>query len=298
MSDSVRLSKSQPKRVLKQEESSLKDCYISSSSSISLNLGDCNLFLITPNNEGEWMRGTAKELSLQARKVFSVCSEKEKNYSTIGIQWQEVSGSGSRIAEKAWESANNRTRETESTKVIPNNQEFIRATTAAALEDNDSHIREKMIQSSSLFIFFSLPYAKVDLYGSEHIMIVNLLSDLIDCVSFDGETKISSNSENHDSERQSCTSEGLCSKVSQISFLLECKVVDIAMYLKELLDIKVSMKKELPSLWAHCTLIVQEFSTLLVSNLEGVFGASYFWLNHVEGLLQGSLRDGMEKNLK
>lgn len=44
MSDSVRLSKSQPKRVLKQEESSLKDCYISSSSSISLNLGDCNLF--------------------------------------------------------------------------------------------------------------------------------------------------------------------------------------------------------------------------------------------------------------
>ncbi|XP_057821623.2 autophagy-related protein 2 isoform X2 [Cryptomeria japonica] len=298
-SDCVHLSKCQPKTVLKQQESSLKDCYISPSSSISLNVGECNLFLISPNkkNEGEWMNGAAKELSLQARKVFSVCSEKEKNYSTVGIQWQEAPGSGSRIAEKVWESANKHwTREIENAKVIPNNQEFIRATTAGALEDNDSHIREKMIQSSTLFIFFSLPHAKVDLYGSEHIVIVNLLSDLIDCVGFDGHTRISSNSENHDSESQSYTGEGLCSKVSQISFLLECKVVDIAVHLKELLDIRASMKKELPGLWADFSLRVQEFDTLSVSNLGGVSGASYFWLSHDEGLLQGSLSDRMEKS--
>ncbi|KAH9314281.1 hypothetical protein KI387_022908, partial [Taxus chinensis] len=291
--------KSQSKRLLKQGEKSLKDCYFSSSSSINLNIGECNLFLVSPNkkNDAKWMCGNAKELSLCARKVFSIGNEKENKYSTIGIQWHEVPGTGPRIAERAWESASKHwTREAENTTVFRNNPEFIRATTAGALED-DSHIRENMIQSSSLFIFFSLQHAKLDLYGSEHILIVTLVNDLIDCIISEEYTRSGSHSEqNHDRECHSSRSQGSPSKVSQISFLLECKVVDIAIHLEDLVDVRASIKKELPGFWTDFSLRVKKFAILSVSNLGGNSYASYFWLTHDEGLLQGTLGDRMKKS--
>ena len=85
------------------------------------------------------------------------------------------------------------------------------------------------------------------------------------------------------------------SKVSQSMFRFECKAIGIAIHLTELMNIRDSIEKELPGSWDSFLLTVSNFEVLSVSNLGGVSGASYIWLNHDEGLLYGSLSDKMEQ---
>ena len=61
------------------------------------------------------------------------------------------------------------------------------------------------------------------------------------------------------------------------------------------MNIRDSIEKELPGSWDSFLLTVSNFEVLSVSNLGGVSGASYIWLNHDAGLLYGSLSDKMEQ---
>lgn len=300
LSESASAQKYQQEELLK-EDKILKDCRFSSSSIVNLKMGEGALFLVFPSKttNARRIRGDLDELHFSARKVFTILKEKEKDYSVLGIQWLDNSGIGPRNAERAWGEANEHwTRGTGSKRMSENNSEFLGANTAGASEFTDAYDRKEMIQSSAILIHFSLPHAQLNLYGPDHILVANLLSLLTDCIFFEGDKETCLNSEGKPVKKNlSFASNGSTShsKVSQSSFLFECKAVEIAIHLTESVNIRASMEKELPGSWASFRLTVRNFEVLSVSNLGGVSGASYLWLNHDEGLLYGSLSDKMEQ---
>lgn len=298
LSESASVQKCQQEGMLK-EAKSLKDFHFPSSSIVNLKMGGAALFLVSPSKEtnAKSIPGDSDELHFSARKVFSILNGKEKDYSIIGIQWLDIPGKGPRNAERAWEEANEHwTRGTGSKRMSGNNSEFLGANTAGAFQFTYAYDQREMIQSSAILIHFSLPHAQLDLYGSEHVLVANLLSLFADCIFSKGDKEACLNSEGKPvKESLSFASNGSHSKVSQSSFLFDCKVVDIAVHLTESVNIRASMEKELPGSWASFRLTVGNLEVLSVSNLGGVSGASYLWLNHDEGLLYGSLRDKMEQ---
>ena len=153
-------------------------------------------------------------------------------------------------------------------------------------------IQEKIIQNSNLFIQFCLPHAQLDIYGIETIQVANLLSLLTNCICFKGCKETCLKLQGKPKKQSSH------SKVSQSLILIESKVVDIAIHLAETVNTKVfrkvSMERELPGSWASFRLSVRNVEVLSVSNLGDVSRKSYFYLNHEEALMYGSLIDKME----
>jgi len=150
--------------------------------------------------------------------------------------------------ERAWEEANEHwTRGAGSKRVSGNNSEFLGANTTGTLEFTDAYDRHEMIRSSAISIHFSLPHAQLDLYGSEHILVANLLSLLTDCIFFKGDKEICLNAEGKPvKESLPFASNGSHSKVSQSSFLFECKAVDIAVHLSRISKVsRISWSKTL-----------------------------------------------------
>lgn len=298
LSESASAQKCQQEGLLR-EVKSLKDSHFPSSSIVNLKMGGGALFLVSPSKgtNDKSIHGHLDELHFSTRKVFSILKGKERDHSIIGIQWLNIPGKGPRNVERAWEEANEHwTRGAGSKRVSGNNSEFLGANTTGTLEFTDAYDRHEMIRSSAILIHFSLPHAQLDLYGSEHILVANLLSLLTDCIFFKGDKEICLNAEGKPvKESLPFASNGSHSKVSQSSFLFECKAVDIAVHLRESGNTRASMEKELPGSWASFRLTVGNLEVLSVSNLGGVSGASYLWLNHDEGLLYGSLSDKMEQ---
>eukprot|EP01018_Ginkgo_biloba_P036606 Gb_39311 [translate_table: standard] len=295
LSRSANLQNVQPERLLRHDRRSLKECHFPSSSFINLNMGESAIFLVSPQKENNAERISSKlhQPLLFARKVFSIMKEREWDQAIIAIQWQVAPGTGPCIAAKAWEGATAcRARGNGSKRACGNDSEFAAATAAGALEDSDSHIREEMVLSSALFFHCSLPHARLDLYGSDHVLIVNLLTLLTESIFCEGSIRSCASAAGKCiREDLYCASKDSDLKVSQSSIFVDCNVVDIAIHMEELADVKACLEKELPGSWGSFRLTVQKFEVLSVSNLGGISGASYLWLTHDEGELWGSLHD-------
>ncbi|XP_077225008.1 autophagy 2 [Tasmannia lanceolata] len=247
------------------------------SSSINLNFGDLNVYLITSTCSHDAGKNSChiNKQTFSAEKIMSVVRATNNHYSGIRMFWQAGPVTGPWIASKARRLACSHV--SSRSKVTGNGYEFASVTTVEDLETN-CRARQEMILSSALVLQIYLAPVRINLGASQYRLLHRLLNQVMDGMSSTLNDSVKS--------EQAYSSNG---NSFQASVLVECDVVDLSLHLENEIDIKCSMQKELSGSWDSLRLTIEKFELLTVSNIGGITGANFVWVSHDEGELWGSL---------
>ncbi|ERM97144.1 autophagy-related protein 2 isoform X1 [Amborella trichopoda] len=249
------------------------------SSSLHLDMDKLDAYLISfPRNN---LKNSDRPI-LVSGKVFSATTDDQ---SCISLLWREGPGTGPWIAKRVWEKANLselRRRKKMNAKAY----EFTSVKTAGDVEGVDCQVRQEMILSSSSFLHMCLSHFQINLSGSEYKLLGHLLKLVTDV--FSSERNLPDVAEPYgiSTERHPSPANA---KVFQSSVIIESAVVDVSVRLEEFIDIKDTLRRELPGSWNNLKLRVEQFELLSVSNLGGTPDDNFLWMSHNEGELWGSI---------
>lgn len=256
------------------DASSEKRYSSTSTRSLQLNVGNVDVFLVSPvsKDNAEIRSGHMQRLKLASQKVMSVTNRKG-SLSVINMLWQEGYVTGPWIAKKAKCLATFEESRSIS-KFVGKDHEFASVSTAKDLKDLSSQTRQEIILSSAFFLHVCLPAVTIKLDNSQYNEFCCLLDQMMNDIS-----GVACDSVNVKEE----------SSLSQTSILVSCDSVEILISLDVKETVKGSMQSELPGSWHRLRLKVQKLEVLSVSNIGGIPGATFFWLAHSEGKLWGSI---------
>ncbi|KAF2294790.1 hypothetical protein GH714_018105 [Hevea brasiliensis] len=259
---------------LLSDTSSWKSYTPKASSSLHMNVGNLNIYLVNPTSQsdaGSNSSGVPRQ-TFCAQKILSI-SNRGGCPSTVSMIWQEGSVTGPCIAERAKSLATSEESRSRK-KTAAKGYEFVSVTSVKDLEDTNSQTRKEIILSSAFFLHIHLFSVSIDLGSSQYDNLHNLLDQMINRLS-----------------GASCdpVNAGEFLSVSQASILVECASVEILIRPDMKEDVKNLLQSELPGSWHCLKLKVQKLDMLSVSNIGGIGGANFFWLAHGEGKLWGSI---------
>ncbi|XP_058075569.1 autophagy-related protein 2-like, partial [Magnolia sinica] len=254
------------------------------SSSINLNFGDLNVYLITSDSKSAGNNySTIDRRTFSAEKILSAIQETD-DYSIIRMSWQGGPVTGPWIKRKAWHLATSQDSRSRN-KVMGKGYDFASVTTAEDLWETNSCMRQEMILSSAFVLHICLSLVWIHLGSSEYKLLDRLLHQVLDGFAHVAHDTEASLDDSVEIERAS-PGDG---NSSQVSVLVECDAVDLFISLEKGADIKCLIQKELPGTWDVLRLTVAKFGLFSVSSIGGVSGANYVWVSHVEGELRGCL---------
>ncbi|XP_062022613.1 autophagy-related protein 2 isoform X2 [Rosa rugosa] len=242
--------------------------------SLQLNVGDLDVFLVSPRSKdnAEIRSGKMQRLTLTAQKVMSV-SNRKGSLSVISMLWQEGYVTGPWIAKKAKCLATFEESKSIS-KFVGKDHEFASVSTVKDLKDLSSQTRQEIILSSAFFLHVCLPAVTIKLDNPQYKELCHLLDEVMNDISGVDLDSINDKAE---------------SSMPQTSILVDCDSVEILINLDVKETVPGSMQSELPGTWNRLRLKVQKLEMLSVSNIGGIPGATFFWLAHGEGKLWGSI---------
>ncbi|OVA15794.1 Autophagy-related [Macleaya cordata] len=254
-----------------------------SSSSIHLNIGNLNIYLISTSHKDAIRCNSSVpfDRTYSAQEILTVASRRNC-LSGISMIWQDGPVTGPWIANRARCLATSQDFRRSGNKERGKGSEFASVTTVGDLDDINSRIRQEIIFSSSVFLHIHLSTVLVKLGSLQYQLLNQLLNQVVDGLS----CVASSNTTPSDSIKKEVAS------VSQLSVLVESDSLEILVNLDQVEDIKLSIQKELSGSWKNAKLQIQKFELLSVSNIGGISGSGFTWLGHGEGELWGSI-DGV-----
>ncbi|XP_050365139.1 autophagy-related protein 2 isoform X2 [Argentina anserina] len=242
--------------------------------SLQLNVGDLDVFLVSPLSKDNAVirSGKMPRLKLTAQRVISVTNRKGR-LSVISMLWQEGYVTGPWMAKKA-KCLATLDDSRRISKFVGKDHEFASVSTVKDVKDLSSQTRQEIILSSAFFLHICLPAVTIKLDNPQYKELCHLFDQVMNDIS-------SVDVDSIDDKKES--------SMPQTSVLVDCDSVEILINLDVKETVQGSMQSELPGTWSGLRLKVQKLEILSVSNIGGIRGAKFFWLAHDEGKLWGSI---------
>ncbi|XP_047337789.1 autophagy-related protein 2 [Impatiens glandulifera] len=239
---------------------------LKTSQSLHLNMGNLEIYLISSAHDN------LKQKFLP-QKIISVTSENGR-LSVVSILWQEGVVTGSWVTKRAKLLATSEDSRRSRNRFVGKGFEFTSVASVKNMENNNSHAREEIISSSSMFIHAKFPSITVKLNAFEYNDMHNLLHQLskwIACIPHDQ------------------VGNGEEAGVDQSSVFVECDSAEVSICLSNIENVKGPIESELPGSWHSLKLQIKKFDLLSVSNVGGICDAKFLSIAHGEGNLWGSI---------
>ncbi|ONK66112.1 uncharacterized protein A4U43_C06F4270 [Asparagus officinalis] len=265
-------------------KSSLKGNPCASSTSFHFGIGDFDLYLIDTAREDADKCGLLGRRLTSAVKILSGINKTGDQHAGITMVCQEGLVTGPWMAGRAWSLASSQ--DHSRNKVAGKSSEYSSVRTGEDSQEISSHIRQELILSSAFFLHVHFSHVWISLDDHAYKLVIQIMEDISNAI-----CGIVTTSDHMKSEPLSLK----VGDISQASILLNCDSLNISIILNEAGEINPSMQKELEGSWNNFRLTVDKFELLSVSNVGGVSDATFFWLNHGEGELWGSILSRDEK---
>lgn len=205
---------------------------------------------------------------------------------SLDVKWFNQEKAGAWLAKRAWDAALAQQKRADA--MGGSNSEFASATAAEFGEEDNLQLREDIVSCSSAVIHLKLPCLRINLSGSQHMLVYELLSSFMDILSVETpEAAVHKSLNQNLPPPEAVGGTGPSSASLQTSFLVECGHVNIALH----------PFSTGASDWDILTGQVENLRVLFASQMGGRPDVSFFWLQLEECQINGSFPDAQSTTL-
>ncbi|PKA52577.1 hypothetical protein AXF42_Ash001558 [Apostasia shenzhenica] len=244
--------------------------------SIHFVVGNINIYMINSKSFDSSMDQSVHE-DMSAVKILSL-TNRLGDPSGINVLCQKGLVTGSWMASRAWSLASTHDQRSRN-KVTGKGCEFSSVSAAEDSGEISSEIRQELTLSSTFLLHLCFSIVRLNINRHEYELLNHLLDYVLDGLSNGVCSKVSL-----------CDEQSLNDDVaSQATIIMDFDLLDVSITLEDAQECVLSVQKELEGSWICFRMTVEKLEMMTVSNIGCISGTNFFWLNHGEGELWGSI---------
>ncbi|KAJ3694804.1 hypothetical protein LUZ60_000181 [Juncus effusus] len=201
------------------------------------------------------------------------------------VSWQTGHGTGQWINSRVWNLALLHEQYENKRHDNSKGSGFSSSTSLKDIHEKCANIRQELILSAQYLFHAKFHNLSMNFSKKNYLTILSLIDQVLEGFSNDEGKSKTDKSENYDF-------------APQISFLFECGALNVSADFDELIQVSHLLQRELEGSWSGAKLSIKNFELLSVSNIGGLKNSQFFYINHGEGKLYGSILNSEKNNTK